>query len=116
MTEAPRERVAGGWLRWVSPDGRRLLLARVLRTFAYGYLSVVLGIYLDRLGLSLLSTRDVECRTEIGEGVSRSELTVRLIEVEADDRQERERGDRGEEDDVRRPIGSVAGDPGEEIA
>jgi MFS family permease len=38
-------------LRWVTPDGRRLLLARVLRTFAYGYLSVVLGVYLDRLGL-----------------------------------------------------------------
>jgi MFS family permease len=51
MSEAPRERVAGGWLRWVTPDGRRLLLARVLRTFAYGYLSVVLGVYLDRLGL-----------------------------------------------------------------
>ena len=51
MTEAPREHVAGGWLRWVTPDGRRLLLARVLRTFAYGYLAVVLGVYLDRLGL-----------------------------------------------------------------
>src|SRR3981081_2375205 len=38
-------------LRWVTPDGRRLLAARVLRTFAYGYLSVVLGVYLDRLGL-----------------------------------------------------------------
>ncbi|MEA2662413.1 MAG: hypothetical protein QOH08_1985 [Chloroflexota bacterium] len=51
MTRPPRERRAGGWLRWVSPDGRRLLLARVLRTFAYGYLAVVLGVYLDRLGL-----------------------------------------------------------------
>ncbi|HEX6062035.1 MAG TPA: MFS transporter [Candidatus Limnocylindria bacterium] len=51
MTESPPTRVAGGWLRWVTPDGRRLLLARVLRTFAYGYLSVVLGVYLDRLGL-----------------------------------------------------------------
>jgi MFS family permease len=39
------------WLRWITPDGRRLLLARVLRTFAYGYLAVVLGVYLDRLGL-----------------------------------------------------------------
>ena len=38
-------------LRWVSPDGQRLLVARVLRTFAYGYLAVVLGVYLDRLGL-----------------------------------------------------------------
>ena len=28
-----------------------LLLARVLRTFAYGYLAVILGVYLDRLGL-----------------------------------------------------------------
>jgi len=35
---------------WLSPDGWRLLVARALRTFAYGYLSVVLGIYLDRLG------------------------------------------------------------------
>ncbi|HEY8807852.1 MAG TPA: MFS transporter [Candidatus Limnocylindria bacterium] len=51
MTRPPREHVRGGWLRWVSPDGRRLLVARVLRTFAYGYLSVVLGVYLDRLGL-----------------------------------------------------------------
>jgi len=51
MTEAPRERADGRWLGWVTTDGRRLLLARVLRTFAYGYLSVVLGVYLDRLGL-----------------------------------------------------------------
>jgi len=51
MTEAPRERADRRWLGWVTPDGRRLLLARVLRTFAYGYLSVVLGVYLDRLGL-----------------------------------------------------------------
>jgi MFS family permease len=51
MTEALREPAGGRWLRWVTPDGRRLLLARVLRTFAYGYLAVVLGVYLDRLGL-----------------------------------------------------------------
>lgn len=51
MTQSPRTRAVGGWLRWITPDGRRLLLARVLRTFAYGYLSVVLGVYLDRLGL-----------------------------------------------------------------
>jgi MFS family permease len=51
MTQPPRTRAVGGWLRWITPDGRRLLLARVLRTFAYGYLSVVLGVYLDRLGL-----------------------------------------------------------------
>ncbi len=38
-------------LSWVSADGRKLLATRVLRTFAYGYLAVVLGVYLDRLGL-----------------------------------------------------------------
>jgi MFS family permease len=51
MTTRAGDRSGRGWLRWVSPDGRRLLLARVLRTFAYGYLSVVLGVYLDLLGL-----------------------------------------------------------------
>jgi MFS family permease len=50
MSQPRRERLAGS-LRWIMPDGRRLLLARVLRTFAYGYLSVVLGVYLDHLGL-----------------------------------------------------------------
>ena len=38
-------------LSWLSADGRRLLIARALRTFAYGYLAVILGVYLDRLGL-----------------------------------------------------------------
>ena len=38
-------------LSWLSTDGRRLLIARALRTFAYGYLAVILGVYLDRLGL-----------------------------------------------------------------
>ena len=37
-------------LAWLSPDGRKLLLTRVLRTFAYGYLAVVLAVYLARLG------------------------------------------------------------------
>jgi MFS family permease len=38
-------------LDWISPDGRRLLVARVLRTFGYGYLAVVIGLYLAALGL-----------------------------------------------------------------
>jgi MFS family permease len=44
---------AGGrWsLAWLSADGQKLLLTRVLRTFAYGYLGVVLALYLDQLGL-----------------------------------------------------------------
>jgi len=38
-------------LAWLSIDGKKILFARVLRTFAYGYLTVVLALYLDRLGL-----------------------------------------------------------------
>ena len=38
-------------LAWLSPDGQKLLLTRVLRTFAYGYLAVVLALYLEQLGL-----------------------------------------------------------------
>lgn len=37
-------------LRWLSTDGKKLLVTRILRTFAYGYLSVVLAVYLGRLG------------------------------------------------------------------
>jgi len=38
-------------LAWLAPDGRKILVARALRTFAYGYLAVILGAYLDSLGL-----------------------------------------------------------------
>ena len=38
-------------LDWLSLDGKKLLITRILRTFAYGYLAVVLGVYLDQLGL-----------------------------------------------------------------
>jgi MFS family permease len=31
---------------WISIDGRLLLCARIVRTFAYGFLSVILAIYL----------------------------------------------------------------------
>ena len=41
-------------LSWLSADGKKLLLTRVLRTFAYGYLAVVLGVYLDALGMDPL--------------------------------------------------------------
>ena len=39
-------------LSWLSPDGKKLLVTRILRTFAYGYLATALGVYLDRLGLT----------------------------------------------------------------
>jgi MFS family permease len=44
---------ASWWrLEWLSPDGRKLLVTRILHTFGYGYLAVVLAIYLEQLGLS----------------------------------------------------------------
>ena len=38
--------------RTLSPDGRLLFITRSARLFAYGFLSVVLLIYLAQLGLS----------------------------------------------------------------
>src|SRR6266568_3967563 len=37
-------------LAWLSHDGRRLLAARVVRSFAYGFIAVALGPYLKGLG------------------------------------------------------------------
>jgi MFS family permease len=39
-------------LHWLSRDGKLLLTARILRTFAYGFLSVVIAIYLRIIGFS----------------------------------------------------------------
>jgi MFS family permease len=38
-------------LAWLNADGRKLLITRVLRTFGYGYLAVILAIYLKQIGL-----------------------------------------------------------------
>lgn len=35
---------------WISKDGKLLLCARIIRTFAYGFLSVILAIYLKLIG------------------------------------------------------------------
>lgn len=37
-------------LPWMSRDGKLLLYARIVRTFAYGFLSVILAIYLKLIG------------------------------------------------------------------
>jgi MFS family permease len=37
-------------LTWLSVDGRLILVARIIRTFGYGFLSVVLSIYLALIG------------------------------------------------------------------
>jgi MFS family permease len=39
-------------LKWLSKDGKLLLAARILRTFAYGFLSIILAIYLKLIGFN----------------------------------------------------------------
>jgi MFS family permease len=39
--------------QWISKDGRLLLTARILRTFAYGFLSIVISIYLKLIGFDV---------------------------------------------------------------
>jgi MFS family permease len=41
-----------GWnLSWLDADGKKLLVTRASRTFGYGYLAIILAIYLEALGL-----------------------------------------------------------------
>jgi hypothetical protein len=35
---------------WLTRDGKLLLAAKIVRTFAYGFLSVILAIYLKLIG------------------------------------------------------------------
>lgn len=39
-------------LHWISQDGKLLLGARIVRTFSYGFLSVILAIYLHLIGFN----------------------------------------------------------------
>jgi MFS family permease len=39
----------------ITPDGRLVILARALRTFGYGFTSVLLGVMLTRAGLPTVS-------------------------------------------------------------
>jgi MFS family permease len=40
------------YLDWLSKDGKLILSARIARTFAYGFLSIIIGIYLKLTGFS----------------------------------------------------------------
>ena len=37
---------------WLTRDGKLLLAAKLVRTFAYGFLSVILAIYLKLIGFN----------------------------------------------------------------
>jgi MFS family permease len=54
------------WPGWVSADGRRILAARALRNFAYGFASVLLGIYLEALGYTATHVGGVLMATLLG--------------------------------------------------
>ncbi len=41
-------------LSWISKDGKLVLASRIIRTFSYGFLSVVLAIYLKLIGFDTL--------------------------------------------------------------
>jgi MFS family permease len=41
-------------LNWLSNDGKLILMARIIRTFAYGFLSIVLAVYLKLSGFNEL--------------------------------------------------------------
>ncbi len=57
------------WPGWVSPDGRRVLAARAARNFAYGFLSVLLGIYLEALGYTAAHVGGVLMATLAGSAI-----------------------------------------------
>lgn len=40
------------FFNWLSRDGKLLLSARIVRTFAYGFLSIILAIYLNLIGFN----------------------------------------------------------------
>jgi MFS family permease len=63
-------------LRGLERDGRILFLTRVLRMFGYGFLAVVLVLYLDELGLDSLTIGAILTLTLIGDTVISLWLTT----------------------------------------
>lgn len=61
---------------WLAPDGRRILAARAVRTFAYGFQSVLLGIYLDRAGWAPWQVGAILTATLLGSAVLTAVFTA----------------------------------------
>lgn len=66
-------------LEWLSRDGKLLLLCRALRAFAYGFLSVILAIYLKLIGFQELEIGIILTATLVG-----SALFTFLVSIYAD--------------------------------
>ena len=56
-------------LGWLNQDGKKLLLSRALRSFGYGYLPVVLAVYLVDLGLNAVQVGVVLAAAVAGSAV-----------------------------------------------
>jgi MFS family permease len=56
-------------LAWLTNDGKLLLLSRALRSFAYGFLSVVLAIYLKLIGIQELEIGIILTATLVGSAI-----------------------------------------------
>lgn len=64
-------------MTWITQDARLILAARGIRTFAYGFLSVLLGLYLDGLGFSAWQVGAVLTATLTGSAL----LTIMMASV-----------------------------------
>src|SRR6187431_1926615 len=78
-SDTPRDSVDGGLvasLRGLDRDGRALFAMRTLRMFGYGFLAVVLVLYLDAVGLDPLAVGLVLTLTLIGDTIISLWLTT----------------------------------------
>src|ERR1051326_8115831 len=56
-------------MRWVTPDARRVVSARALRSFSDGYIAISLGVYLAALGLDTVVIGLILTLTLVGSAV-----------------------------------------------
>ena len=68
-------------LRGIDRDGRLLFLTRTLRMFAYGFLAVVLVLYLDGLGIDAVTIGVILTLTLIGDTIISLWLTTRADRI-----------------------------------
>jgi len=68
-------------LRGLDRDGRLLFLTRVLRMFGYGFLAVVLVLYLDALGLDALTIGTILTLTLVGDTLISLWLTTQADRI-----------------------------------
>lgn len=81
VTRSPIDAGLAASLRGLDRDGRLLFTTRVLRMFGYGFLAVILVLYLDALGLDALTIGVVLTLTLIGDTLISLWLTTRADRI-----------------------------------